>query len=561
INQIGYHRIKLPQGVSVSEAVQRFKNNPAVEYAGPNHVISICLEPNDEYFLDPYIGWYWQWGLYSDSYPDAGIDAPTAWDITTGNSNIVVAMVDTGLYTGHEDINGKQVPGINVIAGDNPSDISDGHGHGTFTSGIVAANTDNTVGIAGVSWGARIMPIKALDSTGYGLEDDAAAGIIWAADHGAKIINMSIGGYDNIPAEQAACTYAWNKGCVLVAASGNEGVTDLFYPACYDEVLSVGASNEYAERCTDADWTEGGSNYGSYLDVVAPGGSYSNGIMSTWNDGSYEMLFGTSAAAPFVSGIAALVWSKYPTWSNAQVVEQIKMSCRDINTVGWDQETGWGLVNAYRALVNTPLAGHRIGELNSTADGTTIKVDGAVITSGSTDFSDRLYVEQDDRACAIMLPYTSVPIGFAEGDVVEVTGTLSIQKGERAIKGATITKTSHQTPMKPLGVQTRYIGGGTLGFRPGATNGLGMNNVSLLVSVWGKVTAVGWTYFYIDDGCHLEDGSGMSGLRIATGSFNKPIKGSYVRVTGISSIEQPDGTTLSVPVVRVRRQGDIVAVN
>ncbi|MHB9035308.1 MAG: S8 family serine peptidase [Armatimonadota bacterium] len=560
VGQIRMQKVKLPKGISVDAAIAIYKKNPAVEYVGPNHIIRICLEPNDEYFLDPWLYWYWQWGLYSDTYPTAGIEAPMAWDITTGSPNIIIAIVDTGVFGAHEDLAAKIVPGRNFVTGaPDPNNTNDDHGHGTFTAGIAAAETDNSVGVAGVSWGARIMPIKVMDANGYGLESDAAEGIIWAADHGANIISMSMGGYDGVPAEQAAVEYAYNKGCVLVAASGNDGVSTAFFPASYDQVLSVGASNENQQRCTADDWGAGGSNYGSYLDVMAPG----NGIMSTWWDAggsSYNMSSGTSAAAPFVSGIAALVWTVYPNWTNGQVVEQIKMSCKDIGTAGWDQYTGWGLANAYHALVDAPMQSQNIGNLASMPSGSMVKVADAIITSGSTGFSDRMYVEQPDRASAIMLPFTNVPAGYAEGDIVEAIGTLFTLNGERSIQGASLRKTGSQTPIKPIGMPTKAVGGGRLALKSGITGGIGTNNVSLLVTVYGKVTATGWTYFYIDDGCKLQDGSGFTGLKVVCGSLTKPTTNTFVRVTGISSIEQPEGLGISVPVVRVRSQGDILPV-
>lgn len=558
IEKIRSQRIKLPKGVSVEDAIARYKKNPAIEYAGPNHIIHICIEPNDEYFLDPWLYWYWQWGLYSDMYPNTGIQAPDAWDITTGSTNIVIAMVDTGVYTSHEDLSSKIVPGRNFVTGAvDPNNANDDNGHGTFTAGIAAAQTNNSIGVAGVSWGAKIMPIKVMDADGYGLESDAAEGIIWAADNGADIISMSLGGYDDVPAEKAAIEYAYNKGCVLVAASGNDGLNTAFYPASYDQVIAVGASNESGQRCTANDWGAGGSNYGSYLDVMAPG----NGIMSTWWDAggsTYNISSGTSAAAPFVSGIAALVLSQYPTWTNGQVVEQIKMTCKEMGATGWDEYTGWGLVNAYHALVDPPMESSKIGDLSSMSSGSFVKVNDVVITSGSTNLSDRMYVEQNNRACAIMMPFTTMPSGYSEGDIVEVIGTLMTQNGERAIQGASLSKAGSQTPLKPLYMQTQTIGGGRLGLKSGVENGVGLNNVSLLVSVCGKVTATGWTYFYVDDGCNLDDGSGFTGLKVICGSLSKPSKDQMVRVTGISSVEQPEGLGISIPVIRVRKQADLI---
>jgi len=555
IEQIRTHRVRLPHGVSVAEAVARYSKDPNVEYAGPNHIISICIEPNDEYFHDEWIGYYWQWGLYSDLNPEAGIDAPDAWDITTGSASIVIAVVDTGVDNDHEDLIGKLVPGYNCITGQNPTVTQDDHGHGTFTAGVAAANTNNMRGVAGVSWGAKIMPIKALDATGYGLESDAAAGIIWAADNGAHIINMSMGGYDDVPSEKAAIEYAYGKGCVLVGASGNDGLGTAFYPASYEQVIAVGASNEAMQRCSEADWLVGGSNYGAYLDVVAPG----NNIQSTWWDyegGTYQISSGTSAAAPFVAGIAALVLTVHPTWTPDQVASQIKLTAKDIESSGWDMYTGYGIASAYRALTVQPATPIALGNIASIPDSTQVRVTGAVVTSGTNEIPGRIYVEQADRSCAIACTVSSGVGQFVEGDIVEVSGSLGNVHGERAIRSAMISKTASGDPLRPLGIRNAWVGGGPLGYRGGVTNGSALNNLSLLVTTWGEVTSVGWTYFYLDDGNHIEDGSGMIGLKIACTTLTMPSKGSRVRVTGIASAEEPEVGVI-IPVVKPRRQSDI----
>lgn len=557
LEQIRTQLIKLPAGMSVEEAVARISADPNVEYAGPNHYVAICREPNDEWFFW-YEIYYAQWGLYSDSYPDAGIDAPSAWDITTGTSDVTIAIVDTGVDQYHEDLYAKIVPGRNVITGAlNPNNPQDDHGHGTFTAGVAAAMTNNAIGVAGVSWGAKIMPIKALDSAGYGTEADAAAGVIWAADHGARIINMSFGGYDDLPVERDAMAYAWSLGCVLVGASGNDGASQAFFPASYDQVIAVGASNEYGERCSAEDWGEGGSNYGDYLDVMAPG----NNIISTALAGSldgYDIASGTSAAAPFVSGTAALLMGLHPDWTNLEIVNQIKLTCKDMESEGWDEHTGWGLISAYNALVTPKLQSVALASLNAVEDGTLVKAHPAVLTCASGEFADRLYLESEDRSMGIMASFTHPPAGLVDGDVVEVLGRLTTLNGERCIRGATLTRTSHRDPLAPLGLLNRDVGGTPLGQKSGVDGGRGLNNLSLLTTVWGKVRSVGWTYFYIDDGSGLYDGSGLDGLKIVCGSMLKPARGKFVRITGISSCEQPAGASVTIPVVRVRRQSDIL---
>lgn len=195
--------------------------------------------------------------------------------------------------------------------------------------------------------------------------------------------------------------------------------------------------------------------------------------------------------------------------------------------------------------------------MNSMGSGTFIKIGRAIITSGSGDLSDRIYVEQDDRACGTMLSFTKTPSGYAEGDVVEVLGTVMTINGERAIQGATLSKIGHIDPIKPLGITNRWIGGGRLGLKSGVRNGQSLNNIGLLVKVWGRVIANGWDYFYVDDGSTNSDGSGIRGLKVVCGSMSQPPVGTMVSVTGISSIETPPRTTIRIPIIWARRSSDI----
>lgn len=568
INPIRFQRIKLPAGMTVDRAIAEFRKNPDVEYVGPNHIIHACRVPNDDIYVNGVLDVFTEWWLDDVDYPGAGIDAPQAWDIETGSPDVIIAIVDTGVMSTHEDLHDKIIRGRNVLSGADPDDTEDDYGHGTEVAGVAAAMTNNSIGMAGVCWGAKIMPIKILDSSGAGQDSDAALGIIWAADHGADIINMSFGGYDFDQSLKDAVEYAWNKGCVLIGGSGNDDSSATFYPACYEQVVCVGASNEEKQRCTAADWGTGGSNYGPSLDLMAPG---TNIVSTTLPDlGLWDpyavMLSGTSFAAPVVSGVAALLKSHFPNWTSSQIVQQMKETAKDIGDPGWDQYTGYGLVSAYRALSMAPQTSETIGDLANMASGQSVMVTNAVITSGSSDLPDRFYIEQLNRACAIKLPFVSKPLGYNEGDRVDVMGILGTDTsdGERMISGATISRTkvpiTPPTPgekLLPLGMSTRTIGGTRLGYKSGITNGRGLNNVGLLVSVWGKVTAVGWTYFYVDDGSGMHDGSGMRGMKVLTRRFSRPAEGDMVKITGIVGVEKPTDAGVSIPVIRVRRQEDI----
>ena len=222
------------------------------------------------------------------------------------------------------------------------NDPQDDYGHGSHVGGIAAAATDNSVGIAGVAFNSSIMAVKVGDgTTGKARYSDIAYGIMYAADNGAKVINLSLGGYAYSSFLEGAVNYAWNAGCVLVGAVGNNNLSDPFYPAAYDNVIGVSGTDQNDAK---ASW----SNYGAQVAVAAPGSS----IYSTyWNGSStYAHMSGTSMSAPHVAGLAALLFSQDGTRSNATVRALIEETADDLGDAGWDQYYGYGRINAYRAL-------------------------------------------------------------------------------------------------------------------------------------------------------------------------------------------------------------------
>jgi hypothetical protein len=209
-------------------------------------------------------------------------------------------------------------------------------------AGIAAAATDNGTGVAGVAFNTSIMAIKAgYGETGNIAYSDIAWSLYYAADNGADVINLSVGGYSNASYLKDAADYAWSKGCVLVGAVGNNNSSNPFYPAAYESVMGVSATDRSDTRTS---W----SNHGSYVSVAAPGAS----IYSTyWNDGStYNSLSGTSMAAPHVAGLAALLFAQDATRSNADVRSLIEHSAEDLGSDGWDEYYGFGRINAYQAV-------------------------------------------------------------------------------------------------------------------------------------------------------------------------------------------------------------------
>jgi type VII secretion-associated serine protease mycosin len=276
-----------------------------------------------------------QWGLRN-------ILAEQAWDITTG-AEMVVAVIDTGVDGGHPDLRGKVLPGFNALSGG--SNAGDDNGHGTAVAGLIAANTDNGIGIAGLCWGCRILPVKVLDARGRGDDAGVAAGIRWAADNGARVINLSLGGAGESQVLREAVDYAVGKGALLVAASGNErdAGNPISYPAAYPGVLAVGATG-------NSDAITGFSNTGDYLDIAAPG----VGLWTTLPNGQYGPPNGTSFSSPYVAGAAALVLTLRPDLGWADLACVLEANADDKGVPGKDPEYGWGRLNVFRALQAAP---------------------------------------------------------------------------------------------------------------------------------------------------------------------------------------------------------------
>ncbi|RXT13608.1 S8 family peptidase [Ammoniphilus sp. CFH 90114] len=310
---------------STEELIDYFEEKTyMVEFAEPNYLLLPNEMPNDPLYTR------YQWNLPL-------IHADEAWRITPGKEDIVIAVIDTGVDLEHQDFQDKLVTGYNVISDNNYAD--DDNGHGTHVAGIISAKTNNTVGIAGVSWHNKIMPIKAMTPEGTGSSFDIAKGIKWAADHGAHVINMSVGNYHPSAMLQEAVRYAYNKGVVLVAASGNDNTDQSSYPAAYPEVISVAAVDSRAQRANF-------SNYGSYVEVAAPGVD----IPSTYLNNEYAALSGTSMACPHVAGLAGLILSTNPDLGVEDVRKIIQQTSEDLGTKGWDPQYGHGMINVAQAL-------------------------------------------------------------------------------------------------------------------------------------------------------------------------------------------------------------------
>jgi len=308
-------------------------------YMEPNMVFKAQFVPNDPYYSN-------QWALPK-------IQADWVWNKTTGNSSIIVAVIDTGIDYNHPDLKNNYVPlGYDWVNNDN--DPLDDNGHGTHVSGIIGAELNNTVGIAGIAQ-VSIMAEKALNSTGWGFETDLANAIFDAVLEGARILSNSWGGGFDSSLIHDAVQYAYENGVLVLAAAGNSNANSKVYPAAYDEVVAVAATNQLDNKAAFSNW-------GSWIAVSAPGVNvYST--MPTYhvvlNDVGYSMNYGymsgTSMACPQAAGVAALIWSRFPNATRNWVRGQLSFTADDLGDPGFDVIYGSGRVNARKAVEQGPL--------------------------------------------------------------------------------------------------------------------------------------------------------------------------------------------------------------
>jgi serine protease len=366
-----------PDAVSKMETlwmIRALKRKAGVRLAEPNYIRRcLTIEPNDTYY-----SYQWHYPL---------ISLPEAWDITTGSSDVVVAVVDSGILGQHPDLAGQIVAGYDFVS--DPDDSLDGDGidadpedpgdgdingssfHGTHTAGTIAALSNNNSGIAGVAWNAKIMPLRVIGYGGTGTTSDIIEAVKYAAgletdagvrlDNPVDIINLSLGGEGYSRIEEEIFQEVRNQGVIVVASAGNNGDSGIMYPAGYDNNVSVSAVNINGEL---ADY----SSFGTTIDVAAPGGSstdingdgYVDGVLSTVGDDSsgtvrmgYAFYTGTSMAAPHVSGVAALMKAVYPgmTPENFDALLAAGYLTQSNSESGWDNMYGYGLIDAYKAVL------------------------------------------------------------------------------------------------------------------------------------------------------------------------------------------------------------------
>jgi subtilisin family serine protease len=352
---------------NMEEVMATYRQDPNVEYVQPNFIHRIDLTPNDSNF--------------NHQTAMKILQAEAAWDLQLATPNVIVGVIDTGVDYNHEDLrsalwinggedlnrngrvdstdfNGVDDDGngfVDDLRGwdfvDAPSfpdggdfqtpdnDPLDQNGHGTSVAGLIGATGNNEIGVAGLAFGCRIMNLRAGTSLGFLEEDDVAAAMVYAVENGAQIINMSFGDEVASPLLRDVVQFAYSQNCVLVASAGNANTERIHFPSGFAETISVGATDFEDELA-------GFSNFGSSVDVVAPGVN----LLTTTRGNQYGAFSGTSASAPLVSGLAALVLSKIPQLSNESVKGLITTTTDDVGETGWDRLFASGRANALKAL-------------------------------------------------------------------------------------------------------------------------------------------------------------------------------------------------------------------
>lgn len=364
--------VEIENGLNLNEVINTLSYRSFIEYAERDYIgngSGIKAEtlnasnyssviPND-----PYFGL--QWGLRNTGQvvngvtgiPGADINIAGGWDITTGNATLKVGILDSGIPPGASEFSGRITPGYDFA--NNDTDPTDDQGHGTNVTSIAAAKGNNGSLVTGVNWNCKIMPVKILNSSNSGFYSWWISGITMAADSGAKVMNMSVGGNSYSQGLQDAITYANSLGAIIVACMMNNNNNVPYYPAGFSNVISIGAINNQNKRAVPFCWG-GGSSYGSHIDFCAPGEMILG--LDAFNPNSVNYWCGTSQATPMVTGLISLMLSINPTLTFNQVYDKIKQNAVDMigppneDSLGFDSYFGWGRINAQATLNSIPVS-------------------------------------------------------------------------------------------------------------------------------------------------------------------------------------------------------------
>lgn len=460
IPQIGVQIVGLAPGLSVGPAIGFYQHNPNVEFAEPDYLVAPALTPNDPYFHYCQLGLQW-------------MGAEQAWDITTGSPSLLIAVLDSGVDFTHPDLRGRLVAGWDFW--DNDADPTDTYGHGTAVTGVLGAVTNNGLGIAAVSWRNPVLCVRIGDlETTSGL---IAKGVTYAADRGARAINISSAGPSYSSSEASAVDYAWNKGAVVVAAAGNSGTSTPQYPAALPRVVAVSGVDDVLVSY---------SNYGSWIDVCAPCNSQTTSL-----GGWISLVGGTSISAPFVTGLFGLVFSVNPALTPQQAVDIVTETATDLGDPGFDIYYGWGKINIYQAVLaasqSVPPADNTAPAVNITTptSGALLSGTTAVIASASDNVSvARVDLYLDGSPAGSL---TSPPYEWAWDTTKSANGTHGLHArafdavGNEGVSSA--VSVNVQNAADPPVMTETFTG--SVGFKGGATS----RSYTVAVGAAGSISA------------------------------------------------------------------------
>lgn len=445
------YRIEFPENTSIPKIIHALKSFKEVEFAEPHFIPSLCYVPNDT--------------RISEQYALSKINAYAAWDLYKGDTTTTIGITDTGYDPFHPDISANvqrnYADPINGIDDDNDGYVdnfmgwdtgnndsnptSDGNFHGQHVSGLSSASTDNATGVAGTGYKCRFIHVKVANSAGQ--LTGAYEGVVYAADHGCKVINCSWGGnqYSEVNAEIIRYA-AINMDCAVYCGAGNNNNEELFYPAMYPYAMSVGSTN-------DQDFKSDFSNYGVGIDIFAPGDM----VLSTWSNGEYLSTGGTSMSSPVAAGCATLLRSAFPSLSGQQISEQLKVTCDQVDNIPFNQayagKMGTGRINLFRALSETGRASIVLNEVtlsdgseNLFLPGDTIRLSGMLINYLSnannvdlvfTSNNPNIQILNPNRSLGAMnslqvIDFNPDPILLVIGQNVNINELVSIQMQSNA---------------------------------------------------------------------------------------------------------------------------------
>jgi thermitase len=351
ITQTKHHVISVPPG-QIDKIMAALEDTGLFSVVERDGLASGESTPNDPSFAS-------QWHLPK-------VNAPAAWTSIVGSSQ-PIAVIDSGVYLTHPDLAPRLTAGWNFLL--NSPNVADDLGHGTATAGTLGAVSNNLTGVAGVTWSNPIMPLVVLDSADYASYSNIASAITYAADHGARIVNISISGSTSSSTLQSAVNYAWNKGTVVFAAAGNNASSAPMYPANCTNVVAVAATDSNNALASF-------SNYGSWIDLSAPGVS----ILTTTSTAGYGYWNGTSFSSPIAAGVGALVLAARPSLSAQGLVSLLE---QNTDNIGSSSIFGYGLVNAGKSVAAALAMSSVVPAVSITAPSGGSSLTGTVNVTGS----------------------------------------------------------------------------------------------------------------------------------------------------------------------------------